>query len=78
MIPVNPGPSARRILGQKVYGKLSEIPSRSTWSTSSVPRNSRRVVAEALAQARPRVIWMQLGVRSDEAAEFAEESGSRW
>src|SRR5262249_18474468 len=34
------------------------------------------VVAEALAlKSRPQVIWMQLGVRNDEAAKVAEDSG---
>jgi len=34
------------------------------------------VVKEALAlKPRPQVIWMQLGVRNDEAAKLAEEAG---
>ena len=36
----------------------------------------RAVVAEALAlKPRPGVIWMQLGVRNDEAARLAEDNG---
>jgi predicted CoA-binding protein len=34
------------------------------------------IVVEALQMpARPRVIWMQLGIRNDEAAELAEANG---
>ena len=52
-------------------------PSRSTWSTSSAPRATRRRSSqEALAlKPRPQVIWMQLGVRNDEAAALAEANG---
>ena len=54
-------------------------PSRSTWSISSAPRTTRvPIVQEALAlKPRPRVIWMQLGVRNDEAAALAEANGMK-
>ena len=37
-----------------------------------------RIVQEALAlKPRPQVIWMQLGVRNDEAAALAEDNGMK-
>ena len=40
------------------------------------PQYALGVVEEALAlNARPKVIWMQLGVRNDEAAKLAEDNG---
>jgi len=77
MIPVNPGQACKEILGQKVYAKLADIPE--PVDMVDIFRASQyapRVVKEALAlKPRPQVIWMQLGVRSDEAARLAEEAG---
>jgi predicted CoA-binding protein len=77
MIPVNPGQAGKDILGQKVYAKLSEIPE--PVDMVDIFRASQyapAVVDEALAMTpRPAVIWMQLGVRNDEAAAKAEAAG---
>jgi predicted CoA-binding protein len=77
MIPVNPGQAGKDILGQKVYAKLADIPE--PVDMVDIFRASQfapGIVDEALAmQPRPAVIWMQLGVRSDEAAAKAESAG---
>src|SRR5215207_7246307 len=77
MIPVNPGQAGKDILGQKVYANLSEI--REPVDMVDIFRASQfapGVVDEALAMTpRPQVIWMQLGVRNDEAAAKAEAAG---
>jgi len=77
MIPVNPGQAGKEILGQKVYAKLSDIPE--PIDMVDVFRASEHVPAvvdEALTMTpRPAVIWMQLGVRNDEAAAKAEAGG---
>jgi hypothetical protein len=77
MIPVNPGQTGKEILGQKVYRRLSDIPEPIDMvdifrSSADVPP----IVEEALTlKPKPRVIWMQLTVRNDEAAKRAEEAG---
>jgi predicted CoA-binding protein len=77
MIPVNPGQAGKEILGQKVYATLADIPQ--PVDMVEIFRASRfapAVVDEALAiTPRPAVIWMQLSVRSDEAAAKAEAAG---
>ena len=77
MIPVNPGQAGKEILGQKVYGRLSEITE--PVDMVYIFRNSADVppiVEEALTlKPKPRVIWMQLTVRNDEAAKLAENAG---
>ena len=77
MIPVNPGLAGQELLGQKVYGKLADIPE--PVDMVDVFRASQYalgIVQEALAlKPRPQVIWMQLGVRNDEAAQLAEANG---
>jgi predicted CoA-binding protein len=79
MIPVNPGQAGKEILGEKVYAKLTDIPE--PVDMVDVFRASKyapAVVAEALEmKPRPRVIWMQLTVRNDEAAAAAETAGMK-
>jgi uncharacterized protein len=77
VIPVNPGQAGREFLGQRCYASLSDIPEPIDMvdifrASANVPP----IVEEALTlKPRPRVIWMQLTVRNDEAAKRAEEAG---
>jgi len=77
VIPVNPGQAGKEILGQQVYAKLADIPA--VLDMVDIFRASDAVpgiVDEVLAlKPLPKVIWMQLGVRNDEAAERAEAAG---
>jgi hypothetical protein len=77
MIPVNPGQVGGDILGQPVYGKLADIPEPIDMvDVFRAPQYAPAVVEEALAlKPRPQVIWMQLGIRNDEAARLAEANG---
>ncbi|WP_339761636.1 CoA-binding protein [uncultured Hoeflea sp.] len=77
VIPVNPGQAGREILGQMTYAKLSDIPVAIDMvdifrASDAVPG----IVEEMLALAPlPKVVWMQLTVRHDEAAARAEAAG---
>ena len=77
MIPVNPGLAGGELLGQKVYARLADIPE--PVDMVDVFRASPYavgIVEEALAlQPRPRVVWMQLGIRNEAAAALAEQNG---
>ena len=77
MIPVNPALAGQDLLGRRAYAKLSDVPE--PIDMVDIFRNSRyalAIVEEALAlKPRPQVIWMQLGVKNDEAAELAEANG---
>src|SRR5215467_4918258 len=77
MIPVNPGQAGGEILGQKVYAKLADIPEPVDMvDIFRASKYAMGVVKEALAlKPRPQVIWMQLGVRDDEAAKLGEDAG---
>ncbi len=77
MIAVNPGQAGKEILGQKVYAKLADIPEPVDMvDVFRASQFAKSVVEEALAMTpRPRVIWMQLGVRDEEAAKLAEDAG---
>lgn len=79
VLPINPGLAGKDLLGQPVYASLSALPE--PVDMIDVFRNSEaaaQVVDEAIAlDPRPKVIWMQLGVRNDAAAEKAEAAGIR-
>ena len=75
VIPVNPGQAAHAILGEKVYAALADIEEKV--DIVDIFRNSRAALAitrEAIRIAA-KVVWMQLGVRNDEAAKIAEDAG---
>lgn len=77
VVPVNPGYAGGTILGQQVYGSLLDISEpidmvdvfRNSAAALDVTREALRITP------LPRVIWMQLGVRNDEAAALAEAAG---
>jgi predicted CoA-binding protein len=77
--PLNPGLTGQEICGRTVFGSLSEVPE--AIDMVDIFRNSEAaagLVDEALdLEPKPKVIWMQLTVRHDEAAKKAEAAGVR-
>jgi predicted CoA-binding protein len=79
VIPVNPGLAGQEILGQKVVASLAEIDG--PVDMVDIFRNSEAalgIVREAIALKEKlglKVMWMQLGVHNDVAAEEAEAAG---
>jgi uncharacterized protein len=77
VFPVNPGLAGQHLHGQTVYGTLAEVPV--AIDMVDIFRNSEaamEIVEETLRlQPLPKVIWMQLQVRNDEAARKAEAAG---
>src|ERR1700743_3271548 len=79
IIPVNPGMVGKDILGQKVYASLKDVPAPvdmvDIFRTADV---APQIVREALAEKDRlglKVIWMQLGVISEEAEKLAKDAG---
>ena len=75
MIPVNPGLAGQPLLGRMAYATLVDV--LEPIDMVDVFRASQHVLAVVVQalEMRPRVIWMQLGIRNDEAAELAEANG---
>jgi O-acetylhomoserine (thiol)-lyase len=75
VIPVNPGTAGKEQLGEKIYASLRDIPD--PIDMVDVFRASDQVgpiVDDAIAIGA-KVVWMQLGIRNDEAAARAEAAG---
>ena len=79
MIPINPGHAGKAMLGQRIYAKLADIPEPVDMvDIFRAAPYALPIVQEALAlKPRPQVIWMQLGIRNDEAAAVAEANGMK-
>ena len=77
MIPINPGHAGEDLLGRRIYARLADVTEPIDMvDIFRASRYAQPIVEEALAlKPRPQVIWMQLGVRNDEAAALAEANG---
>lgn len=77
VIPINPGLAEQTLLGQLAFKDLSSVPEKIDMvdifrAADAVPG----VVEEALTlDPLPAVIWMQLGIRHEEAAAKARSAG---
>jgi uncharacterized protein len=75
--PVNPSQAGNEVLGRKVYARLADVPAVLDMvdifrASDAVPG----VMDEVLKlDPLPKVVWMQLTVRHDEAATRAEAAG---
>lgn len=75
VLPVNPGMAGKKILDQDVFGSLQAI--KDPVDIVDVFRNSDAAlqITKDAIEIGAKVVWMQLGVRNDEAAKLAEDAG---
>jgi len=75
IIPVNPAAAGQEIMGQKVYASLAELPVKA--DMVDIFRNSEAAgpITDEAIRHGAKVVWMQLGVRNEEAAAEAEAAG---
>jgi uncharacterized protein len=79
VMPVSPGLAGQEILGQLVFAALADVPRpvdivdifRSSAAALEVTREAIRLKDELGVK----IVWMQLGVRNEEAAAEAEAAG---
>ena len=79
IIPVNPGMAGQEILGQKVYASLKDVPAPVDMvdifrEAKFAPEIAREAIAEK-DRLGFKILWMQLGVISEEAQKLAQDSG---
>ena len=80
IIPVNPGRAGDKLLGETILADLSEIPEGTRVDMIDIFRRSEfapGIVDQAIRLFVPglQTIWMQYGVRNDEAAARARAAG---
>jgi predicted CoA-binding protein len=79
VIPINPARAGEEILGETVYGSIADYPGHldmvDIFRTSE---EAYEITEEVIANKDDKgikVLWMQLTVRNDKAAELAEQAG---
>jgi uncharacterized protein len=73
IIPVNPNET--QVLGEKSYARLEDVPE--NVDIVNVFRRTEEVppVVESAIRVGAKVVWMQLGIENEEAAEKAKAAG---
>ena len=70
--PVNPTIRGEKILGEKVYAKLSEIDGQVDIIDVFRPSNEAIEIAYEAVKIKAKVLWLQLDIKSPEARKIAE------
>lgn len=75
IIPVNPAQAGKTILGKRVYGRVDEIDRPVDIVDVFRPASEVPDIARQAVKIKAKVLWMQLGVISEEGARIAREAG---
>ena len=72
--PVNPSAKGEKILGEEVYAKITDI--KKNVEIVDVFRPSREAygIAEDAVKIGAKVLWLQLGIRDEQAKKLVEEN----
>ena len=73
VFPVNPSAKGQKILGEEVYAKITDI--KKNVDIVDVFRPSKEVlaIAEDTVKIGAKVLWLQLGIRDENAKELVEK-----
>ena len=72
VIPVNPSAKGEKILGEEVFGKLNEIKTPIDIVDVFRPSIEAIEIAKETVKIKAKVLWLQLGITSDEAKKIVE------
>ena len=72
VIPVNPNAKGEKILGEEVFEKLEDIKTSVDIVDVFRPSAEALKIAEEAVKIGAKVLWLQLGIRSNEAKDMVE------
>lgn len=75
ILPINPNPKITEIRGLRVYRSLKEIDKQIDMVEVFRPKNELYGIAEQAIEVGAKVLWGQIGVYDDKAAELAGAAG---
>ena len=75
ILPINPNPAIKEIRGLRVYHSLKEIEKQIDMVEVFRPANELYGIAEQAIEIKAKVLWGQIGVYDDRAADLAEAAG---
>lgn len=76
IVPVNPKETGTTILGETVYASLADIPHPVDMVEIFRSSGEAGPITDDAIKKGAKVVWMQIGVRNDEAAKRAEAAGA--
>ena len=71
--PVNPSAKGQKILGEEVFSKITEIKDPVDIVDVFRPSNEALDIAKDTVRIGAKVLWLQLGIKSDAARSIVEE-----
>jgi uncharacterized protein len=75
IVPVNPSQAGKTILGQRVFGRVDEIDTPLEIVDVFRPAAEVPEIARQAVKIKAKVLWLQLGVISEEGAKIARDAG---
>ena len=74
VFPVNPKAKGQKILGEEVYEKITDIKDSVDIVDVFRPSNEAINIAKDTVSIKAKVLWLQLGIRSEEAKKIVEKN----
>ena len=72
--PVNPSAKGQKILGEEVFAKITDIKNPVDIVDVFRPSKEALDIAEDTVKIGAKVLWLQLGIKSDEAKKIVEDN----
>ena len=76
--PVNPKAKGKRILGEEVFEKITDIKDRIDIVDVFRPSKEVLAIAEDTIKIGAKVLWLQLGIKNDEAKKLIESKNIQY
>jgi len=74
VFPVNPKAKGQKILGEEVFEKITDIKDTVDIVDVFRPSNEALDIAKDTVNIKAKVLWLQLGIKSEEAKKIVEEN----